>query len=922
MEFKSGKFGSFLSQVPPTSVRLGAEQLVFQSGDAPLQPVAYPDIQNIQQKSWMVGWADIIVSTGTRTFEAKRLSAKDAPILERELARRVRDAVAKDIATYRDCIDYLCRSIDVLLRTPAYLSDRDRRIWREAYVDRASGEQKLFLARLDHPFLQLERVEPGARDKVATIKSFVSARPVQLRERNKAFVEEELKKYATFFDRVEKRPLTHEQRRAAVVMEDRNLLVAPAGSGKTSALIGKIGYALKSGFCRPSEILVVAFNKSAAEELRERIRERLLGFDGIEDIEVHTFHSFGQQIIAAATGEKPSLAAVAEDEVARGRVFQDIFNHLLASDPAYRMNYILFQALYAMPASDPASFESVEAWQKYLRANGQTSDKKTGFRTLNGELVKSQGELAIANWLFLYGVAYEYEHPYKYKTADEQYRQYKPDFYFPEIDVYLEHYALDANGRPPPAFGAKYTESMAWKRALHESKETECLETTFNEFIQGTLFDKLSRELTARGIKLSPRPEEELLSIIENWVNSGTPLARLMSAVAKHAKSNLMTESEIRDAASRDRSLARARLFTSLLLPVIAEYERRLRASDEIDFEDMIGLAIDHLKANASSTRFQLVLVDEFQDISVARARLVRTVLEQNPEARLFAVGDDWQAIYRFAGSDISLFWDFEKFFGPTETLFLTQTFRFNQGISDISAQFVSQNPDQLGKEVKSTNPRNSKVVAAFLAETAEDEREAFLSILRTLAQARQAGEPPVKVYALARYNKVLDSAKSWLNGFASSDVVVQFLTIHRSKGLEADYVILLGMNSRPFGFPSTQEDDPLLQLVMPRPEPFPFAEERRLFYVALTRTRNILYTLSNAQAPSGFIKEIAEDWEETGALQLIHRGANGGPDDEIRRCPDCAIGRVVVRQSQYGPFLGCSQFPDCTYKGQLAAQA
>lgn len=903
------------------SVRLGADQAVFQTGEGGVQAVAYTAIQKIYQKSWMVGWADVLVSIGTRTFEAKRLSTKDAQHLQQELVRRVSDAVANSISTHSESIGHFSNAVDVLLAAPFYVSDRDRRKWLEAYVEPASGERKILLALLEHPFLDLGRVEPGVREKAATIRSFVRQRPPSVLGRNNKFVDAELKKYAHFFDRVEKLPLSIEQRRAAVVMEDRNLLVAPAGSGKTSALVGKIGYALKSGYCSPSDILVVAFNRSAAEELRERIKERLSGFEDIDKIQVDTFHSLGQGIIAAATGMVPTLAKTADDDAARGKLFQEIFDQKVASDLWYRANYILFRAVYSMPASNPAGFETVEAWERYLRANGQTAGGKTGFRTLKGELVKSQGELAIANWLFVHGIEYEYERPYEYETADQQYRQYQPDFYFPALDLYLEHYALDTHGQPPAAFGPKYKESMDWKRALHEAKQTVCLETTFDEFVRGVLFEKLDREFIKRGVEVKLRADSDLLEQIQREAAGGSPLAGLMSAVAKHAKSNLMTEQQIRDAAGRHPSIARAKLFVSLLVPVMSEYEQRLRAAGEIDFEDMIGLAIGHLNAKSLSNPLKLVLVDEFQDISVARGRLVRTILEQNESAKLFAVGDDWQAIYRFAGADISLFWDFEEFFGPTEKLFLTQTFRFNQGISDLSARFVSQNPDQLQKGVKSANPRREKVVATFLAESDEDERAVFFSILRTLAQARQSDQPPIKVFVLARYNRILRRVENWLNGFFSPNVIIEFLTIHRSKGLEADYVILLGLNSRPFGFPSTLDDDPLLQMVMPRPEAFAYAEERRLLYVALTRTKNVFYSISNARAPSDFVKELAAEWKASGELYLRYSGTNGGENGQVHWCPKCSTGVVVVRQSQYGEFQGCSMFPDCVFKRKSTTQ-
>ena len=915
MEFRSGKIGSFLSQSRQAIVRLAPGEVQISTGGEAPRSISYRNIVDVRLNSWMAGWADVTVSAGGQPLEAKRLSVSEARKLQQELVARIRRDLAKAIEAERISIEHFSSAIEALFAKPTYLADRDRRQWIETYLDEAPATHRMMLNFLAHPLLDMTLLEPGIREKVSATRDLAFGKSDIIQKRNRDFVEQELVRHARFFDQVEKLPLTEEQRRAAVIMEDCNLLVAPAGSGKTSALIGKIGYSLTSGLCEPKDILVVAFNNSARGELRERIAASLSGFTGIDAIQVHTFHSLGQQIIAGATGKKPSLAKTAEDDFARGKLFQIIFERRLATSVTLRMNYILFRALYAMAAPDPASFKTNKAWQEHVRSVGQTVNGKAGFRTLKQELVKSQGEMAIANWLFLNGIEYEYERPYQYETADQQYRQYKPDFYFPSAGLYLEHYALDENGKPPAAFGEKYAESMEWKRALHTEKKTECLETTFAEFVNGTLFEKLERELRQRGIEPAPRPQDEVFAIVQKETAGAAPLAGLMSTAARHAKSNLMDGEAIKEAASKHRFPARARMFASLLLPVITEYEDQLRSAGEIDFEDMIGLAIASLKAGKLETAFKLVLVDEFQDISMARARLIRAILEQTPEAKLFAVGDDWQAIYRFAGSDIGLFWDFEKFFGRSERLFLTRTFRFNQGIADISASVVSQNPNQLKKLVVSTDERRSKVVASFFAEAEEGEKSAFLSILNRLAQARQVGAPPVRVFVLARYNKILERAEGWLKEFRSPDVETNLLTIHKSKGLEADYVILLGMNSKPYGFPSTMDDDPLLEMVMPRPETYRFAEERRLLYVALTRTKNVAYTISNARMRSKFIGDLAATWVETGELQRILIEADSRANHDPDWCPECLTGVIVDRQSRFGGFRGCSRFPECAFK-------
>jgi DNA helicase-4 len=160
-------------------------------------------------------------------------------------------------------------------------------------------------------------------------------------------------------------------------------------------------------------------------------------------------------------------------------------------DDEFATDWVMFRAVCFKSAKDPAEFKTVENWNQYVQANGEYQNGKRGFLTMNGELVKSQGELAIANWLYMNGVEYEYERPYEYETADRQYRQYRPDFYLPAIRAYLEHYALDKNGNPPATFGVRYNESLRWKEQLHAENGTSLMTTTFADFVSGELFPKL-----------------------------------------------------------------------------------------------------------------------------------------------------------------------------------------------------------------------------------------------------------------------------------------------------------------------------------------------------------------------------------------------------------------------------------------------
>ena len=155
----------------------------------------------------------------------------------------------------------------------------------------------------------------------------------------------------------------------------------------------------------------------------------------------------------------------------------------------------------------------------------------------------------------------------------------------------------------------------------------------------------------------------------------------------------------------------RAMLFANIACKVMVSYEMKLQDSNEVDFEDLIVDAARLAAGDCFKHPYKLILVDEFQDISRGRAKLLLSLLNKNPECQLFAVGDDWQSIYRFAGSDIAIFTNFQNIFGYTATNFLTQTFRSNQGIADVAANFVQRNPSQLKKSVKAMDKTVDNVV-------------------------------------------------------------------------------------------------------------------------------------------------------------------------------------------------------------------
>lgn len=393
-------------------------------------------------------------------------------------------------------------------------------------------------------------------------------------------------------------------------------------------------------------------------------------------------------------------------------------------------------------------------------------------------------------------------------------------------------------------------------------------------------------------------------------------LIALVRIFISHAKSNSLSIEALHarlDAMPKQTIKIRYHLFLSIFAPILAQWDAALAAENGIDFEDMLNIAADHLENGRYQAPYQLVMADEFQDASRARARLCRALVQQ-PGRFFFAVGDDWQSINRFAGADVSVMTGFREWFGHGTILKLERTFRCPQALCDISSQFISKNPAQLGKQVESTTLVHGPVVQAFQVDHKNQLADAIAQFLIKLVEDIRNGTIPpgrngkASVYILGRYNadrQYLPLRKApyanWID--------LSFLTIHRSKGSEADYVILPEMVSKLRGrsFPNNRTDDPLLALAMPTGDRYPSGEERRLFYVALTRARRSVAMFTVRGQCSVFLQELQADGAVT--VSNMH-----GDTVEDERCPWCRQGAQVLRTGSRGAFYACSNYPACRF--------
>ncbi len=678
-------------------------------------------------------------------------------------------------------------------------------------------------------------------------------------------------------------------------------------------MIGRAGYLLAARLARPDQLLLLAFAKKAAEELQERIVERLGKWSGDTPPKVKTFHALGLEIVGAVEGKKPRLSPLAEDPVAFSRFVDTTLDRCLDNE-AYRKRFLYYTQAELFSYRSQFDFTTVGDYQEYVRTNE--------LRTLKGVVVKSFEEVVIGNFLSANGIPFEYERKYEIDTRTPEFAQYRPDFYLPEAGVYIEHFALDKDGNPPRHFGAKYRAGVEWKRQLHARHRTKLIETYSYLKREGRLEEVLKEKLLEAGITFRPRSDDELLAELRDGTLS-SEISTLFSRFVTLFRDAAADFEDVRARALSNIDSSQLTIILDLVEPIVHAYNKHLANSGELDFSDMIWRATEHASNGRFVSPYRHILVDEFQDISGPRAKLLKAILRQSEDSVLYAVGDDWQSIYRFAGSDISYTRNFESLFGATASTALDLTFRFNQEISDLASRFVLKNPSQLQKSIRSLRQRGRAAVSLVRIVSKTQGLHSTLEAIARMASSDRVKEPTVLV--LARYHFVLESWTKTPAGralkHAHPTLSIQYSTIHAAKGKEADYVVVLDVEKGKNGFPCEKPADPVLEFLLPPAESFPLAEERRLFYVALTRARHRIYVCYNPLIPSLFVRE------------LVHK-ANGYLicDDELSSatitqpipaisCPECRTGHLVPRSGTHGPFVGCDHFPYCKHIEQPCPQ-
>lgn len=526
-------------------------------------------------------------------------------------------------------------------------------------------------------------------ESIRKVKQIVGYHPVQaevLREYHENF---QLEKRMSFFDRVESNPLTHEQRLGVLRSNDMNMVLAAAGTGKTSVMVAKALDLIDRGLANPSEILVLAYNRTAAEELRERLVDKAeSGRIKLESFpQISTFHALGRWLLRN-TGVPTYLSEFTQDEMKFKQWVTSWLEKHLESNSTNLLNFI---SLFPQPVN-PFGFNTQAEYERYVRDNE--------FRTLNGEKVKSYQELLIANFLYMNGVAYTYEAPYVSKRRINIGFDYRPDFYIQDTNIYIEHFGIDRQRKTRADIdAAKYNEAIRNKRVLHAECGTSLIETFHYEWIEENLTSSLKIKLEKQGIICKPIKSEDVLKKlreegrIADWSD-------LLKKALQAIRVERLTEELIVNRLERA-GISQPKNAATLLDALHQGYIQELKNQNAIDFDDMIIRAIQVIENEDYIPKWRYILVDEFQDISAARMEFIKAIIAKGPEPSLTVVGDDWQSIYRFSGGKLELTTRFGEMIGHYTATKLQKTFRYNNSIANTAGQFIMENPEQYKKHIE-----------------------------------------------------------------------------------------------------------------------------------------------------------------------------------------------------------------------------
>ena len=477
----------------------------------------------------------------------------------------------------------------------------------------------------------------------------------------------------------------------------------------------------------------------------------------------------------------------------------------------------------------------------------------------------------------------------------------------------MEHYALSESGYNSlftPKQRERYNRSIWDKRRLHQANKTTLLETWSLYSDRRPLIEHLKEVLEQEGFVFKPRNLEE---VYQKIVETGKDkyiykLIFFMMNFIEQYKTTGYDEgafSILRKKTDNPRTL----LFLEIAEQVYHHYQSVLKQRNQIDFADMINDAhfyLQEIERQNIELPYKYIIIDEFQDIARQRFNLTKR-LSEITKAKVVAVGDDWQSIYAFSGSDITLFTRFLELMGAGTELKITHTYRNSQELIDIAGGFVQKNSAQIRKQLISPKRLKNPVVLEVFDDSIKPMKALAAKVEKIIGDILAEYGDNGSILLIGRYNydmyKLLNTGlfEELPGGAIRSKrypkAKLSFMTAHSSKGLGYDNVILVNMFEGKFGFPCQIEDDPIIKLVTYEDNSMPFAEERRLFYVAMTRTKNRVYIAAPKNRPSRFLVELIKDFNIPSTEEINMQVV----DLFNLRCPVCGFPLKYEFNKNYG---------------------
>lgn len=803
---------------------------------------------------------------------------------------------------------------------------------------------------------------------------------------NSNLLKEEVNKYESFFENIDGKKIDDVVKMMAITSEIKNTrVIAGAGTGKTFTIQSKVKFLIEHKNVSPDKILCLCYTGKGANDLDRRVNKLL---DESNQVEVCTFHEFCRRVDRYCGGNKTTNRYLL-DKVIHNYVLNII-------DDANKFNtFIEYFSYYSFPLVDKKEFNTLKELEEFETGRNLVTlkDKYTiqGHEkyTFNGEKVKSLEELIIANYLFMHNIEYEYEKPYPFNyfyniaesflysgvyfsigdiankpkndiienfiEYEKARKRYRPDFYLVDYDIYLEHFGLDRNMHASwldEKEAKEYEELRESKIFWHGMYGTKLIETFSYFMTEEKLLQKLEAILRKNKVKIGSKDKDEIINILMN--NSISDDYNNFKSLVKSfinifeakslSKSKFIQFKKENDKIKDVYTHKRQELFLKIVKDIYGQYYE-LNLGEDIDHNREVTNALELIESGQYDKKYDYILIDEYQDINFIRCKLLQE-LQKSSDANIFAVGDDWQAIYRFNGSDMTLFTNFEKYFPNSETFKIQKTYRNSKIINQITRDFILKNKNQEEKSLVYYEDSNSisdpiKIVYYPMNFTnwrvKANKIQTVHAIIKDIIKNYKNKLP--KILLLGRTNKDIDFLvgnrlfkkikKGKHNKIIYSNnknLDIKFMTIHQSKGLECDEVIILNFENKINGFPNQIEDDPILKFVKSN-EKCRFAEERRLLYVALTRTKNNVYLLAPESNYSEFITELIKDfnvpekyfnidypsWSLFEDNDFFKRREN---HDSNVKCPKCGQGYIRIVHDNYRDtkYVRCSN--DCGYNG------